>query len=223
MSSTSSVSEVGCSSRWSCGKPSGRPQISTVSEGGSMKTRYLIISLLLFLITGSVFAQGVQTATLEGTVVGPDGAALPGVTITVKSPRLMGERTGVTTSTGDYRIPGLPPGDYTITFALEGMQTLNKKMTLALGLPARADAQMKVTTVAEAITVTAASPTVLENTTVGANIKSETVQQLPLVRTPTGIGSLSPGVTERTPLGGQLAINGGISWDNNFLIDGVNF
>src|SRR6266849_2213013 len=193
-----------------------------------MQTRFLVTTLLLLLITGTVFAQGVQTATLEGTVTGPDGNPLPGVTITVKSPAMMGERTTVTATTGDYNLPGLPPGDYTITIGLEGMQSVTKKMPLALGLPTRFDAKLKLAGVTEAITVTASSPTVLENTTVGANIKKETVEQLPLLRTPTDIASLSPGVTgdrggrATTPVGGQLSINGGMAYDNNFMINGVN-
>jgi hypothetical protein len=194
-----------------------------------MKIRFLItILVLVFIFTGTVFAQGVQTATLEGTVNGPDGKPLPGVTVTVKSPGLMGERQAVTSTTGDYNIPGLPPGDYTITFSLEGMQPQTRKMNLVLGLPSRMDAQMKVTAVAEAITVTASSPAVLENTTVGANIKAETVQQLPIPRTPIDIGALSPGVTgdrggrATTPVANQLSINGGLAYDNNILINGVN-
>ena len=194
-----------------------------------MRIRFLIAALLLLALTGTVFGQGVQTATLEGTVTGPDGNPLPGVTVTVKSPALMGERVAVTTTTGDYNLPGLPPGDYTITIGLEGMQSVTKKMTLALGLPSRLDAKLKLSGVTEAITVTASAPTVLENTTVGANIKKETVEQLPLLRTPTNIASLSPGVTgdrggrATTPVAGQLSINGGMAYDNNFMINGVNF
>src|SRR5437870_4786746 len=150
-----------------------------------MRTRFLIAALLLLLATASLFAQGVQTATLEGTVTGPDGKGLPGVSITVTSSALMGERTAYTTGTGDYVLRGLPPGDYSIKFALEGMQPVSKKMTLALGLPTRADAAMKVSGVTEVVTVTAGSPTVLESTTVGANVKKETVDQLPVLRTPT--------------------------------------
>src|SRR5437764_13770204 len=186
-----------------------------------MRIRFLAI-VLLFLVAGSAFAQGVTTATLEGTVKGPDGAGLPGVTVSVKSPALMGERSTVTAAGGDYVLKGLPPGDYTITFSLEGMAAQTKKQNLALGLVTRSDAQMKVSAITEAITVTGAAPTVLESTTVGANIKASTVQQLPVVRTPTGIASLAAAVTDRTPVGGQLSINGGMAYDNNFLINGVN-
>ena len=54
-----------------------------------MRIRFLAVVFLL-LITGSAFAQ--TTAALEGTVKGPDGAGLPGVTVSVKSPALMGVR-----------------------------------------------------------------------------------------------------------------------------------
>jgi len=193
-----------------------------------MKIRFLVSLLVLLAFTGGLFAQGVQTATLQGTVSDPTGGKLPGVTVTVKSPALMGDRTTVTNTNGDYILPGLPPGDYTITFDLAGMQTTTVSKNLALGLQTVVDAKMRVAGVAEAITVTASSPTVLENVTVGANVKKETVDTLPLLRTPTDIGALSPGVTgdrggrATTPVNGQLSINGGMAYDNNFLINGVN-
>ena len=194
-----------------------------------MKSRFLLAALFLLLPIGSLFAQGVQSATLQGTVTDASGAALPGVTITAKSPALMGERTAVTQATGDYVLRGLNPGDYTISFTLEGMQTQSVKKSLPLGLTTVLDAKMRVAAVTEAITVTASAPTVLENQTVGANIKESTVQELPLLRTPTDIASISPGVTgdrggrATTPVAGQLSINGGMAYDNNFMINGVNF
>jgi hypothetical protein len=186
------------------------------------KTLTIFLALTLLLCASVGYGQGVQTATLQGTVVTTDGTGLPGVTVTVTSPALLGERQAVTGSNGSYILRGLPPGDYTARFELEGMQTISQKMTLALGLPATADATMRVSAVAEAITVTASAPSVLETTTKGTNITYDTVQQLPVVRTPTGIGSLAAGVTDRTPVGGQLSISGGVAWDNSFLINGVN-
>ena len=194
-----------------------------------MHNRFLTASLLLLLtMSTSVFAQGVQSATLRGTVTDQSGSALPGVTVTVKSPALMGERTAVTTANGGYILPGLPPGTYTITFTLAGMQEKQDTQALPLGLTTVVDATLKTAAVAETITVTANAPTVLENPTVGANIKAETVQELPILRTPTSIASLAPDVTgdrggrATTPLAGQLSINGGMAYDNNFLINGVN-
>ncbi|HLJ74172.1 MAG TPA: carboxypeptidase regulatory-like domain-containing protein, partial [Thermoanaerobaculia bacterium] len=184
--------------------------------------------MLLLLPVSSVFAQGVQTATLQGTVTDQSGGALPGVTVSVKSPALMGERTAVTTSSGAYLLPGLPPGNYSVTFTLAGMQDETVTKALPLGLTTVVDAKMRLASVAAAITVTANAPTVLENSTVGANIKADTVQALPIGRTPTQIGSLSPDVTgdrggrTTTPVAGQLSINGGMAYDNNFMVNGIN-
>jgi hypothetical protein len=197
--------------------------------GDLTKWRIMLFALLVVVLAGSVFAQGVQTATLEGTVSGSDGSPLPGVTVTVTSPALMGERSAISTSTGEFVLRGLPPGDYSIKFSLEGMKSNEVRKTLPLGVSTRVDTKMSVTSVSEVITVTGGSPTVLESTTVGANIRKETVEQLPLLRTPTDIASLSPNVTgdrggrATTPVGGQLSINGGMAYDNNFMINGVNF
>jgi len=194
-----------------------------------MKLRIMLFALLLVVLATGVFAQGTQTATLEGTVTGADGTPMPGVTVTATSPAMMGDRTAISLASGDYVMRGLPPGDYHITFTLEGMKAKDVQKTLPLGVSTRVDAKMSVNAVTEAITVTASNPTVLENTTVGANIKKETVEQLPILRTPTDIASLSPNVTgdrggrATTPVAGQLSINGGMAYDNNFMINGVNF
>ena len=63
-------------------------------------------------------AQGVQTAVLTGATTSADGVALPGVTVTVSSPALQGERFEVTDVNGVYSIKGLPAGTYTATFDL---------------------------------------------------------------------------------------------------------
>src|SRR5213075_1251858 len=108
-----------------------------------MKTRFLLTFLMLFIFTGTVFAQGVQTATLTGTVTGPDGKPLPGVTVTAKSPNQMGERTTVTSSTGDYNLPGLAPSQYPITIPLQGKAPQTRKQNLGLRLPAPIRGQME--------------------------------------------------------------------------------
>lgn len=182
---------------------------------------YVCLALMLAL-AGGLFAQGVQTATVTGTVTGPDGAPLPGVTVTASSSAQMGERTAVTGANGEYIIRGLTPGEYTIRFNLEGMQQVDREATLQLGLTSRVDAALAMTAATETIVVTGETPSALETTTVGANITKEQVDTLPVVRTPTGIASLAGAVTDRTPVAGQLSINGGMAYDNSFLINGVN-
>jgi hypothetical protein len=188
-----------------------------------MNRRRVFFGLVTILLAVGVFAQGVQTASVTGTVVGPDGAPLPGVTVTAISRGNLGAPATVTGSNGEYIIRGLNPGDYKVSFALEGMQTIERQVQLPLGQTTRVDAGMKMTAAAETIVVVGATPTALETTTVGANINKEQVDQLPVVRTPVGIASLAGAVTTgRQPVAGQISINGGMAYDNNILVNGVN-
>src|SRR5438128_7247966 len=96
------------------------------------------VYLAVMLVSVGAFAQ--TTATLTGTVT-TEGKGLPGVTVTVSSPNLQGTRTTVTGGNGDYNFPSLPPGSYTVSFELEGMQKATKRTTLKLAETARVDAE----------------------------------------------------------------------------------
>ncbi len=173
---------------------------------------------LLLLVPCMLFAQA-TTGTIPGTVTS-DGKALPGVTVTVASPSLQGTRSAVSGEAGGYNFPNLPPGDYTATFELSGMQTVRKRVTVNVSTTSRADVDLKVSTVSEAITVTAALSPAAESTQVTTNFKLETINELPVTRTINSITLLSPGVTDAGP-NGQITISGSHSFDSIFLVDGV--
>jgi len=175
-----------------------------------------------FALATAGFAQGVLTGNLTGSVTSNDGQPLPGVTVTATSPALIGDRTAVSGVNGDFVLRGLPPGQYTVKFTLEGMQAVERTSTVLLGGTSRADAVMEVAAAEETIVVTGEAPSALETTTVGANFKKEQIDALPITRTPTNIAELSPGLTDNTPVAGQVAINGGMAYDNAILINGVN-
>ncbi len=58
------------------------------------------------------FAQ--TTGLLEGTIRDQAGSPLPGVNVTVSSPRLQGTRTIVAGANGVFRFPAVPPGEYAV-------------------------------------------------------------------------------------------------------------
>ncbi|HEV8432834.1 MAG TPA: carboxypeptidase regulatory-like domain-containing protein [Thermoanaerobaculia bacterium] len=176
--------------------------------------------LVLLLSAVSAFAQGVgTTSSLSGTVT-TEGKPLPGVTVTIKSPALQGTRTAITGDGGGYNFPSLPPGTYTINFSLEGMQPVTTRTTLQLAESSHKDVDMHVSTVSEAITVTAAAPAVLETTEVARNFSQKEVQELPVRRNVRDTVLLAPGVTANGP-NNQLMLSGGPSYDNLFLVNGV--
>ncbi len=65
-------------------------------------TRFRIVwsALACMLLAVNVLAQGNPTGTVTGRVIGQDGVALPGVTVTATSPNLQGARTVTTTDVG---------------------------------------------------------------------------------------------------------------------------
>lgn len=182
------------------------------------------VALIVALALPSVgFAQGTQTATLIGSVVSADGEALPGVTVTVTSPALLGERTTTSGVNGDYIFKNLPPGVYTVQFALEGMKTVERTATLSLGGTARSDATIEVAAAEETIVVTGEAPSALETTQVGANFSADQVNALPVAaRTPIGIADLSGGLTDNGTVAGQVTIGGAFAYDNNIMVNGVD-
>jgi outer membrane receptor protein involved in Fe transport len=175
--------------------------------------------LALLLVAASAFAQ--TTATINGTAT-TDGNPLPGVTVTIASPAMQGTRTAVTGAAGGYTFNGVPPGSYTVKFELAGMQTVTKKVSVGVSQIGTADAAMKVASVSEAITVTAAAPSVLETPTVSTNITGKTMETLPIQnRTPVNTAALAPGVNTNTPAAGQLSISGSPGYDNTVMVNGV--
>ncbi|HJT18577.1 MAG TPA: TonB-dependent receptor, partial [Thermoanaerobaculia bacterium] len=177
--------------------------------------RFIVVTALC---TAAAYAQ--TTASLTGQVT-TDGKPLPGVTVTIASPNLQGTRTAITGDNGGYQFSGLPPGDYNVTFELSGMTTVTKKARLELSQTARADAALKVASVAEAITVTASTPTVLETPQVASTITQKQVEELPIQRSPLAAASLAPGVNANTYSAGQFSISGSPGYDNLVMINGV--
>src|ERR1041385_5060463 len=154
-----------------------------------------------------------------GTVTS-GGGPLPGITVTISSPAMLGTRTTQTDTNGNYNFGAVPPGDYTVKFEMEGMQTITKQVRVGLAQTGRADAQMKLTAATDVITVTASSPAVLETTEVQTNVSAKLINDLPIGRTLVATVSLAPGVTASGPNGNQV-ISGAPSYDNLYMIDGA--
>ena len=118
----------------------------------------------LFLTAGFCFlTYGVASAqTLAGSVRDTSGAVLPGVTTEASSPALIEKiRVAVTDGNGQYQIPNLPPGVYKITFSLPGFSALVRDgVELTGGGVTTINAELRVGTVSESITVTGETPVV---------------------------------------------------------------
>lgn len=162
-------------------------------------SRSLFLSFVLLALASMAFAQA-TTSTLAGTIT-TEGNPLPGATVTVTSPSLLGTRATVTGPNGGYALAALPPGSYSITFELEGMQTINRRAELKLAETGRSDADLKVSAVAESITVTATTPSVLETPQISTHLEAGLIEDLAIGRRIQDRIQLAPGV-----------VNSGRSW-----------
>ncbi|HXI13444.1 MAG TPA: TonB-dependent receptor [Thermoanaerobaculia bacterium] len=178
------------------------------------RLQFILFTCLLV----STAAFGQTTGSLTGTVT-LSGSALPGATVTITSPNMQGSRTDVTDASGNYNFAGIPPGEYTVRFDLEGMQAITNTVRVGLTTIGRADAEMRVSAVAEAITVTASVPTVTETTEVQTNLNAKLIENLPMGRTLLATVNLAPGVNSGG-IGGT-AISGGFSYDSTYYVDGA--
>src|SRR5688572_27134354 len=166
------------------------------------------ITAALFL-TAAVLLPTLASAqgTLTGTVRDQSGAILPGVTVEASSPALIEKvRSAVTDSAGQYRIPGLNPGTYTLTFRLQGFTTVRQEGielsgTTTLTIPA----DMRVGTLAETITVTGETPVIDVQTAQRETVLSaEVIAAMPGLRT---VGTLLNAVPGLVVNDGALALS----------------
>ena len=184
------------------------------------KPSVFLAALGLFLAAGWAWAQG-TTSAVTGTVTS-DGKPLPDVTVTVSSPSLQGTRKTTTGPNGVYNFGALPPGDYTITFEHEGLQTVTRKQRLLLAETSRADADLAVSNVKEEVRVSGqpVAAAVFETTQIASNLTSQELSKLPVARTIRGAVLVMPGVSPNG-VNNQITISGAPSYDNLFLVDGV--
>src|ERR1041384_856611 len=106
----------------------------------SLNVHRFLIALLLLVATP--LSAAVSTSALTGRVTS-GGKAVANATITATSATLQHERVTTTGPSGTYWLGALPPGDYEVTFASKGLQTLTRSAVVALARVARADAQLE--------------------------------------------------------------------------------
>jgi hypothetical protein len=132
-----------------------------------MNTLRLQLIVATVLVTSVALATTVlgqvtsTTGAIIGTVTDSTKAVVPGVTVRASSPALMGTRTAVTAVDGTYRMPALPPGDYTLVFELMGFGTVTREdIRVGVGFTATVNVDMSPAGVSETLTVSGAAPVV---------------------------------------------------------------
>jgi Carboxypeptidase regulatory-like domain/TonB-dependent Receptor Plug Domain len=197
----------------------------------SVMTVLALSSLLLF--ADRVSAQG--TGAIAGLVKDSSGAVLPGVTVEASSPALIEKvRTVVTDGQGQYRIADLVPGAYTLVFSLTGFSSVRHEgLQLSSGFTATINADMRVGSLEETITVSGQSPLVdVQTTTAQKTLSHDLLESLPTNKGIASFAALTPGVSlgaTAQDVGGNkgelatMSIHGGAGNDQRLLQDGMRF
>jgi outer membrane receptor for ferrienterochelin and colicin len=187
-----------------------------------------LLALVALLIPGMVLAQTSRTTgAITGTVTDTQGAALPGVTVTVSSPNLQGTRTEVTDAQGMFSVPSVPPGTYKVEYALSGVKnasregvvvhaqqtsTSNIQMSLAMSETLTVSASQVVVDPTQAAQVTTLDEEHLKYTSVGAGNRT---YQASLIQAP-GVAMSTSGTS------GNPQVSGSNNAQNDWYVDGVN-
>jgi hypothetical protein len=190
------------------------------------------VIILLLALPGLSLAQ--SGSSIAGVVKDTTGAVMPGVTVEAASPALIEKvRTAVTDAAGQYKIVNLVPGTYTVTFTLTGFNTVKREgIELTAAFTANINADLKVGSLEETITVSGQAPTVdVQNVRQQQVMTRDILNAIPAGMKSTGqIGVLIPGVTSTSQdVGGTqfsavgLAIHGSRLNEQAALYDGMPF
>ena len=174
-------------------------------------SQYWRVMLLLSLTTIGASAQTASSTegAIVGTVADSSGAAIPGVKITLSGPNVMGTPSTTTGESGTYRLPAIPPGDYSLKFEQTGFATVTEQdIHISLGFTATVNIEMRPGAVSETVTVTGEAANIdLQSNKVTTNLEDAQLKTLPGSRDLWAVLSQAPAVAEtKMDVGGSDAL-----------------
>jgi hypothetical protein len=186
------------------------------------------IRLLMLLVLGllSAWAQ-VSTGTIVGVVEDTSGAVIPNAEVAIKQTATGEVRTTRTNASGEFNVPFLHPGDYSLTATMGGFKTKTQNgITLQVDQTANLRITLDVGAPSETVEVTAAAPLVDSATSsLGQVIANKQIIDLPLNgRNAFALGLLSGNTTPMFGMGSNLPFiaGGGRFSANEVTLDGVD-
>ncbi|HYE13329.1 MAG TPA: carboxypeptidase regulatory-like domain-containing protein [Pyrinomonadaceae bacterium] len=196
----------------------------------------LALCLLLALLAGAAAPASAQKSSgqITGSVVDPNGAALPDTAIVVTQVGTNLRREVNTNQDGIYSVPDLPSGTYRITATKTGFkEAIVENLTVNVATTTRQDLTMEVGQVGETVNIVASDVQIQQETgALGDVVTGEQVRELPLNgRSFVQLTQLQPGVSPAANFdsknkglfsGVDFSVNGNTTQSNLFLIDGAN-
>jgi len=198
-----------------------------------MRTLTSVILIILACLAIPATSAAQALGSIAGVAKDASGAVLPGVTVEASSPALIEKvRTAVTDGSGQYQIVSLPPGTYAVTFTLGGFSTVKREgIEVTVNFTAAVNADMKVGTVTETITVSGETPVVdLQSAAQQKALTATMFKDIPTSGVWIQLATLVAGVNTTTrdvggssgdTTGAQVSAHGGLPGDGVSLLDGL--
>ncbi|MBI1765716.1 MAG: TonB-dependent receptor [Acidobacteria bacterium] len=204
----------------------------------------LAVLCAMLLCAGSAFAQ-IKSGAITGTVTDPTGAVIPGATVTVINAETNVSTTAVTDATGNFNVPYLAPGTYTVNVekAASGFSRASRTgVNVLTAQTLQLEIRLQAGATNDTVTITADAATLqTTSATVGGSVNERVVQTLPnITHNPFSYVALQAGITPRgafnntqstTSFGigidgrrqaSAIGINGGSAFSNDIVLDGVS-
>ena len=166
-------------------EPLGRTQIAqrTLTLLGRCSASIACCILVLFLAMSSSARLAAQTSgSISGHVADATGAVIPDANVALTNVGTGAERSTVTTGTGDYLFPDVPPGDYDIQATHQGFKAAeSKNVEVQVQQSLRQDFTMSIGQVTQTVTVAATGDLLqVENATLGTVVENAAINEMPL-------------------------------------------
>src|ERR1700676_2436471 len=201
------------------------------------------VILCLILVPGPNLVAQTDTGRVQGSVVDPSGAVIPGATLTLTNTETNASQTVTSDAAGNFNVPALPRGTYKAEISAQGFGSQTQTFTLQVSQVQALNFKLSTGTTSTVVEVTSAAPPVdISTSSIGEVVAGRQVTELPLNgRNFTQLALLAPGVTRgnygnsasgvngdaetfrnSSSGGGSLSSNGVRPQANNFLLDGID-
>ena len=184
----------------------------------------LALALCLGLAAVSAFGQA-ETGQIKGNVVDPNGAVVPGATVTIKSVSTSAERTATADSDGAYTVTNLQPGLYDVTVKGGSFEATTQRVEVTPGARVSLETKLGLQKVSGEVTIVSEAGVAVNTSTQElSNVVSGTqLRELPTItRNPYALVAISGNVNpdNSSGRGTGFSINGQRSASTNILLDG---
>jgi Carboxypeptidase regulatory-like domain/TonB dependent receptor len=195
------------------------------------------VQILAAILLAAIFAAPGSAQTFRGTILGTvtdsSGAAVAGATVTIKNVDTGVIRSTTSNVSGEFNMPELPIGTYTVTIEQNGFQSsVTTGIVVQVAATARVDVSLKPGEMKQQVVVSGESISQVETTndTLGGTLTQDNVKDLPvngrdytkLIYLTPGIAGSPDQITDSPGSFGVFSLNGARGRSNNFLLDGTD-